>query len=86
MLCRFRMTVEDCLGEYKRMSQNIFGKPRWVSQRNVGFVHWPKYNAVYMEQAFKQVTSKRGERPSPGQNVDSKLLLPTARGTCAMLV
>jgi hypothetical protein len=80
------MTVEDCLGEYKRMSQNIFGKPRWVSQRNVGFVHWPKYNAVYMEQAFKQVTSKRGERPSPGQNVDSKLLLPTARGTCAMLV
>jgi hypothetical protein len=80
------MTVEDCLDEYRRMSQSIFGKPRWVSQRNIGIVRWPKYNAVYMKKAFEQVTWRRGERPTTGQGVDRTPAFPTVRGTCAMFV
>lgn len=61
MLGRFRMTVLDCLHEYETMSHKIFGKPRVVSQRNIGIVPWPKYSAAAMEKAFKEVTARRCE-------------------------
>jgi hypothetical protein len=62
MLGRFRMPVWDCLREYEDMSNSIFGKPRIVSQRNIGIVPWEKYSAKAMERAFKQVTARRCER------------------------
>ncbi|KAF1851254.1 uncharacterized protein K460DRAFT_373302 [Cucurbitaria berberidis CBS 394.84] len=65
-------------------SQRIFGKPRWVSQRSIGIVRWPKYNAVCMEEAFKDVTQRRGEKPSPNQHAATSPLFPTSRGTCSM--
>jgi hypothetical protein len=64
MLGRFRMPVWDCLREYESMSHSIFGKPRIVSQRNIGIVRWPKYSASALENAFKEVTARRCEETS----------------------
>jgi hypothetical protein len=84
MLSRFRMTVRDCLDEYERMSNTIFGKPRWISQRNIGIVRWPKYSAKAMERAFTDVTRRRGEEPARDQHAHNVPLFPTLPGTCAM--
>ncbi|KAJ8114816.1 hypothetical protein OPT61_g3396 [Boeremia exigua] len=84
MLCRFRMTVKDCLQEYERMSHTIFGNPRWVSQRNIFIVPWPKYSAKAMEQAFKEVTERRGERPQTERDVSPPSTFKTRHGTCSM--
>jgi hypothetical protein len=56
------MSVWDCLREYEDMSHSIFGKPRVISQRNIGIVPWDKYSAKALERAFKKVTAKRCER------------------------
>ena len=86
MLCRFRMTVQDCLQEYKNMSQVIFGNPRWISQRNIGIVRWPKYSAKAMEKAFKEVTERREERPVPCPDKAPSSQFGTKAGTCSMYV
>lgn len=86
MLARFRMTVIDCLYEYEKMSHNIFGDPRLVSQRNIGIVLWPKYSATAMENAFKEVTRRRGETPNPNLDHPPQQMYKTRTGTCAMYV
>lgn len=86
MLCRFRMTVKDCLLEYKSMAQKIFGKPRFISQLNIGIVRWPKYNAAGVRKAFEEVTRRRGEKPAANQPGDAMPLFPTIPGTCSMFV
>jgi hypothetical protein len=62
MLGRFRMPVWDCLQEYENMGNLIFGRPRIISQRNIGIVPWEKYSAKALEKAFKQVTADRCEK------------------------
>jgi hypothetical protein len=87
MLCRFRMTVDDdCLDEYKRMGQDIFGKPRIVSQRNIAIAKWPKYSAVHMEKAFKKVNKQRGLGPFASQEDAARLRFKTECSTYAMCV
>jgi hypothetical protein len=84
MLCRFRMTVQDCLNEYERMGNVIFGNPRPISQRNIGIVRWPKYSASAMETAFRDVTARRCGRD---ENVHATgVTLLTISGTCNMFV
>lgn len=84
MLCRFRMSVQDCLQEYERMSHMIFGNPRWISQRNIFIVPWPKYRAKAMERAFKDVTRRRGERPHSERDASPPSTFKTEPGTCSM--
>ncbi|KAH6633378.1 acyl transferase/acyl hydrolase/lysophospholipase [Boeremia exigua] len=84
MLCRFRMTVQDCLQEYEKMSHSIFGNPRWISQRNVFIVPWPKYSAKAMERAFKEVTDRRGERLDLERDASPLPTFKTKPGVCSM--
>jgi hypothetical protein len=84
MLSRFRMTTKDCMKEYEEMSHLIFGNPRWISQRNIGIVRWPKYSAKAMERAFKEVTARRGERPVAEVDNMPPSLFPTKTGVCSM--
>jgi hypothetical protein len=74
MLGRFRMTIDDCLEEYERMSQCIFGKPRLLSQRNTG-LPWPKYNARGIEDALQEVSLRRCEQPV-GKHVSVTPMFP----------
>ena len=87
MLSRFRMTVKDCLDEYERMSNDIFGKPRLLSQRNTLILPWTKYSASAMEKAFKDVTARRcskAERASLDSQYRVNPKFETMDGTCSM--
>ena len=86
MLARFRMTVKDCLAEYRDMSNLIFGNPRWISQRNIGIVPWYKYDAQAMSAAFEKVTNRRGEVPDPRLDRKQQRMIKTKTGTCSMYV
>ncbi|KAH5400365.1 hypothetical protein HBI47_197860 [Parastagonospora nodorum] len=83
MLGRFRMPVWDCLREYEKMSHSIFGKPRLVSQRNIGIVRWPKYSSTALEEAFQEVTARRGERTA--RSIDN-VTFPSPPGICKTFV
>ncbi|KAF1977176.1 FabD/lysophospholipase-like protein [Bimuria novae-zelandiae CBS 107.79] len=86
MLSRFRMTVMDCLNEYERMSNRIFGRPRWFSQRNLMIPWWTKYSAAAMEKAFEEVTirrSSRRERQALDSQNHADPKFETTHGTCS---
>lgn len=87
MLGRFRMTVDDCLAEYKRMSHRIFRKPRWISQRNLG-VPRPKYDACVLERTVEEVALRRCDNSTTGKFQSVKPLLPMTEygGACQTYV
>ncbi|KAF1930023.1 FabD/lysophospholipase-like protein [Didymella exigua CBS 183.55] len=85
MLGRFRMTVEDCLDEYKTMSDRIFGKPRWISQRNMG-MPWPKYSSRSMEKAFQDVSLRRSDSTTTGKHHSTMPTFPSTEGICQTFV
>ena len=86
MLGRFRMNVLDCLKEYEGLSHEIFGKPRWISQRTVLVAPWPKYSAHKMEKVFQDVTRRRCENSAWDQHTYTAPTFPTIENTCATFV
>ena len=87
MLSRFRMTVKDCLDEYERMSNQIFGNPRMLSQRNTFILPWTKYSASAMAKAFQDVTARRcsvAERDALNSQYRETPKFETNDGTCSM--
>ncbi|TLD38810.1 FabD/lysophospholipase-like protein [Venturia nashicola] len=59
MLGRLRMSVEDCMREYEKLSDDIFGHPRLASVK--GPVPWlrDKYNGETIQKAVEDVISRR---------------------------
>ncbi|KAL6171038.1 hypothetical protein ACJQWK_03983 [Exserohilum turcicum] len=86
MLGRLRMSVADCMKEYEDLSHQIFGHPRWCSQRNLGFVPWSKYDANSMKKVFKDVTRRRCERSAFNRNGFREPFFPTLQDTCNVIV
>lgn len=57
------MTVPDCIQEYETFGDEIFGNPRHLTALNLaGIVSRSKYDAHKLEQVFRNVTERRGER------------------------
>ena len=75
------MTVPDCLFEYRRLGQEVFGKPRMVSTLRFGLGDRHKYKAARLEKVFKNVTRRRNERL--GTSATGKITFPLGRGLCA---
>ena len=61
MLGRLRMTVPDCLAEYRVLGQEVFGKPRKFPLLRVA-VGKPRYRASQLEGIFKRVVRNRNEK------------------------
>ncbi|KAL8756030.1 MAG: hypothetical protein Q9184_004630 [Pyrenodesmia sp. 2 TL-2023] len=59
MLSRLRMTVDDCITEYKTLGQKIFGHPRPLA---FGAVMWHKFDAGALEEAIQSVTARHSEK------------------------
>lgn len=55
MLSRFRMTVDDCIEEYKTLGKKIFGHPRRMAK---GGFPWHRFNARVLEDVIRAVTSR----------------------------
>lgn len=60
MLSRFRMTVDDCIDEYKSLGGKVFGHPRPMAK---GAILWHKFSAQKLEQVIQNVTSRHSEAP-----------------------
>ena len=59
MLSRFRMTVDDCIDEYKTLGAKIFGHPRPFAK---GALIYHKFDYRVLEAVIKDVTSRNSER------------------------
>ena len=59
MLSRLRMTVDECIDEYKTLGDKVFGHPRIVSS---GGILWHKLNCKVFEEVLKDVTAKYCEK------------------------
>ena len=81
MLGRFRMTIPDCIFEYRTLAQEVFGKPRLISTLRFGLGVRAKYKAERLEKVFKDVSIKRNEQPKPGEI--SKITFAYGRGLCS---
>ena len=55
MLSRLRMTVDECIDEYKTLGDKVFGHPRVVSS---GGVLWHKLDCKVFEKVIRDVTEK----------------------------
>ena len=83
MLGRFRMTVLDCLHEYKTLGGEIFGKPRIFTQLNFYIPERTKYKGAKLKKIFEDVTARRSEQV---RKTDSRITFPSRRGLCRTLV
>lgn len=59
MLSRLRMTVDNCIDEYKCLGEKVFGNPRPMALK--GAILWHKFSAQALEQVIKDVTSRHSE-------------------------
>ena len=84
MLGRFRMTVPDCIQEYRNLGQKVFGKPRFFTTINFGVGKMYKYKAARLENVFKDVTKRRNEQPDG--DYFGKITFPSKRGLCTTYV
>ena len=55
MLFCLRMTVHDCINEYKILGDKIFGHPRPCSW---GGVLWPKYSSDALKRVVIEATAR----------------------------
>lgn len=58
MLSRFRMTVDDCIEEYKTLGERIFGHPRPLAK---GAFLWHKFCAKDFEEVIRDLTLRHSE-------------------------
>jgi hypothetical protein len=60
MISRFRMTVDDCLHEYRTLGSYVFGKPRLFT---LNTLLWDKFNENRLHKAIEDVTFRHCEDP-----------------------
>ena len=75
------MTVDDCIFEYRRLGQKVFGNPRMISALRFGLGVRHKYKAARLEEVFKDVSKRRDEKSAPGET--TQITFPSGRGLCA---
>ena len=80
MLGRFRMTVPDCIAEYRRVGQEVFGKPRFFSTLRFKVGNRYKYKASRLEEVFQDVTKRRNERLK--NSATGRITFPSGKGLC----
>lgn len=59
MLSRLRMTVDDCIAEYKTLGQKIFGNPRPLA---FGAIMWHKFDHRVLQDVIEDVTARHSDR------------------------
>jgi hypothetical protein len=68
MLGRLRMGVEDCLAQYPRLGNEIFGKPRWMHLKSPLWRPRSKYNCRKLEKLLQGIIDELvGQSETDGQ-------------------
>jgi hypothetical protein len=55
MLSRFRMTVNDCIDEYKTLGGQVFAHPRPLAK---GGILWHKFSWKNLDEVIQDVTNR----------------------------
>lgn len=55
MLSRLRMSVDECIEEYKTLGEKVFAHPRPLCK---GGFPWPKYDHKVLEKVIRSVTAR----------------------------
>lgn len=80
MLGRFRMSVTDCIVEYKRVSEEVYGEETIRTKRSIrSTVLKPKVGASGLEGFCRDLCSRRDDRSS--HNLE-KSMFKSGRGMC----
>ncbi|KAJ8125377.1 hypothetical protein O1611_g8262 [Lasiodiplodia mahajangana] len=82
LLSRFRMTVDDCLEEYRRMAGAVFGHPKLIYSMKFG-VGGNKFSRNCLDRAIKEVIGRRAEKRTDDF---SEFLFQTEIDTCRGIV
>lgn len=77
MLSRLRMSVDECIEEYKSLGQRVFGHPRPLSLK--GLI-WHKYNHKVLEEVVRSVTARYKEES------EFEVGFPSAEELCRTIV
>jgi hypothetical protein len=77
MLARFRMTVKDCLEEYRDLGDKIFGNPNFF--RKTRGVPQHKFDSHNLKQVFEDFTYRRAEHRD---RFGGPVTFPTKPGVC----
>ena len=81
MLGRLRMTVDDCIQEYKKLGDDVFGRPQMFSTRYYLLGDRPLYDSKRFENTLKNFVNRRRERY---QGFLPETLLASDRDLCRM--
>ena len=79
MLGRFRMSVLDCIEEYQKLGEGVFGHPRLACTLRFGVGNRSRYKAESLEDVFKDVAARRDEYC---QDPVPAIRFPSERGVC----
>jgi hypothetical protein len=69
MLGRLRMTIDECIEEFVKVGNNVFGKPRWFSVRVPLFFPRDRFDSGKLENVMKDLV-KRRSKELPGWRAD----------------
>jgi len=73
------MTVQDCIEEYKKLGEEVFGKPRFFCTLRFGLGNTAKYSASRLQNVFEDVSARRNEYLKvPDRNITFR----SGRGLC----
>lgn len=78
MLSRLRMTVDDCITEYKTLGQKVFGNPRPLA---FGAIMWHKFDHRVLRDVIQTVTTRHKEKSE-----EYELDFPSDEDLCRTLV
>lgn len=83
MLGRFRMTVRDCLYEYERFADDIFGHPPPFGLRKLRMylTKGVKYSTAGVERVFQRVERERHEEIDY-RDLAPRPMFPSRKGMC----
>ena len=73
------MTVPDCKNEYKTLGEMVFGKPRIFFTLRYGLGERFKYNALVLEDVFKDVARRRNCEPD---QIHGRITFPLREALC----
>ena len=83
MLGRLRMTVPDCIEEFKRLNAKIYRLRRWIHVQSPP-LFWPrdKYNHKILEEAIKDLVMRKGRQMPDGLKSGGELLYGSPPQMC----
>ena len=62
------MTVDDCIDEYRKLGDEVFGRPRKIYTLKFLVGDRPRYNGELFKDTLRKVISRRREHVNAAEN------------------